>query len=198
MAAEGGAWLPPPLDRRPALKTPRLVLTPPRPADAADLVAAANDPDVVRWLARVPHPYTARDAAFFLDIVAPAECVYLARRRDTGALVGSIGLKPRPAGEGELGYWLARAEWGNGFATEAGRAIVALAFGPLGLGRLTATVVEHNTASARVLAKLGFVETGRSDRPVLFIGREAPHIELALERPTPAPAGVEAPDPGSA
>lgn len=183
MPAEGRAWLPPPLGRRSVLETRRLILTPPDPSDASDLIAAVNDPEVVRWLARVPHPYTEADAAFFLEVVAPAEFPCMARLRDGGALVGMIGLKPGPDATGELGYWLARAMWGQGFATEAAGALVEHAFGSLGLGRLTATVADGNPASRRVLKKLGFVETGRSDRHALFLGRDVPVTEMELARP---------------
>lgn len=194
-AGEGLGWPLLALDRRPTLVTQRLTLEPPvATRDMAEFVAAANDPEVVRWLARVPHPYTHRDAAYFFAIVAQAEFVFLVRRRDTGALVGSIGLKPRGDDTAELGYWLAHAQWRHGFATEAARALVDQAFSGLGLARLTAAVAVENRASLRVLQKVGFTETGRSSRPLLSLGGDAPHIELALAAPqaggsAPRPAG---------
>jgi ribosomal-protein-alanine N-acetyltransferase len=83
--------------------------------------------------------------------------------RGTGALVGEAGLIPF-GGEGpdvELGYAFGRPYWRRGFATEAGRAVLAEALGPLGLDRVVAVTQPANVASQRVLAKLGFVPAGR-------------------------------------
>lgn len=171
------------LDRRPVLTTGRLTLSPPRMCDAEDLVRAVNDPAVVRWLARVPFPYTLDDAAYFLGQIAPAELNYLIRRTDTGALAGAIGLKPQSASAGELGYWLASAHWGEGIATEAARRLVDFALDELKLTRLTAFAALENTRSVKVLEKLGFVQSGRSLRHVLVLGREVPHIDFHLDAP---------------
>ena len=85
--------------------------------------------------------------------------------RATGALAGEAGLIPF-GGEGpdvELGYAFGRAFWGRGLATEAGRAVLAEAFGPLGLERVVAVTMPVNLGSQRVLAKLGFVPAGRRE-----------------------------------
>ena len=63
----------------------------------------------------------------------------------------------------ELGYWIARRHWGRGFATEAGRAVLAMAR-TLGHARIAASHFLDNPASGRVLAKLGFRATGRTIR----------------------------------
>ena len=83
----------------------------------------------------------------------------------TGEVIGYCGLVDASHGtsdEPELAFELLRAQWGRGYATEAGRAIVDWADGA-GYRRLWATVRDWNTASRRVLTKLGFVETGRVD-----------------------------------
>ena len=82
--------------------------------------------------------------------------------RETGAMAGEAGLVPL-GGEGpqiELGYAFGTAFWGRGLATEVGRAILAEAFGPLGLERVVAVTRPDNLASQRVLAKLGFTPAG--------------------------------------
>ncbi len=84
-----------------------------------------------------------------------------ARTHGAPRLVGGIGLEQRDAGV-ELGYWIARAYWGLGFATEAGRAIVDIADKALRLPRLVAGHFADNPASARVLRKLGFEPTGET------------------------------------
>ncbi len=83
----------------------------------------------------------------------------------TGQVIGYCGLVVNakvPEGEPELAYELLTASWGNGYATEAARAVVAWAHAS-GHHRIWATVREWNTASRRVLAKLGFTETGQVD-----------------------------------
>jgi len=85
--------------------------------------------------------------------------------RETGEVVGEAGLKPFEDGgrDVEIGYAFGPASWGRGYATEAGRAILNEAFGPLGLERIVAVTSEENSRSQRVLAKLGFILVGRRD-----------------------------------
>jgi [ribosomal protein S5]-alanine N-acetyltransferase len=78
--------------------------------------------------------------------------------RESGLLIGEAGLFPlAPDGpDVALGYAFGSAYWGRGYATEAARAVMAEAFGPLGMERLVAITREANAGSRRVLAKLGF------------------------------------------
>lgn len=74
-----------------------------------------------------------------------------------GEDIGCCGLKPRPApGELELGYYLAPAYWGGGYAAEAARSVVAHAFDALGISALFALHHPDNHGSGRVLEKVGF------------------------------------------
>ena len=88
-------------------------------------------------------------------------------RQDTGEVIGYCGLL-FGEDEPELAYELLRAAQGCGYATEAGRAVVAWA-GEAGYPRLRATVWDWNTASRRVLEKLGFRETGRDGDTLLAV-----------------------------
>ncbi len=83
--------------------------------------------------------------------------------RATGAMAGEAGLLPlgEAGPEIELGYAFGSAFWGRGLATEVGGALLAEAFGPLGLERVVAVTLPENLASQRVLAKLGFAPAGR-------------------------------------
>ena len=76
-------------------------------------------------------------------------------------LIGAGGFGRRPSGAVELGYWIARRHWNRGFATEAGRALVAIAK-TLKLPQIEASHFVDNPASGRVLEKLGFNPTGLS------------------------------------
>ena len=78
--------------------------------------------------------------------------------RESGHLIGEAGLFPLTPGGPDiaLGYAFGAPYWGQGYATEASRAVLAEAFGPLGLERVVAITREANFGSRRVLGKLGF------------------------------------------
>ena len=143
-------------------RTERLLLRPGWAEDAPALARAIADEQVVRNLATAPWPYRQEDAEAFL--AAPRDPImptFLIMERTGGdpRIVGSCGLARRPSGAVELGYWIARAHWGKGFATEAGRALLDIARA-LKLPRLEASHFVDNPASGRVLEKLGFEPTG--------------------------------------
>jgi len=71
----------------------------------------------------------------------------------------------------ELGYWIGRPWWGNGFATEAARAVVGQAFAGLGLARVFAHHFVSNPASGRVMQKIGMRQEGVLRRHVIKWGR---------------------------
>jgi len=143
-------------------RTPRLLLRPGFPEDAPALAAAIADEAIVRNLSTAPWPYRMRDAEAFLasprDPVLPSFLVF-ERKDGAPRLVGSCGLGRRASGAVEMGYWIARANWGRGFATEACGALIEIARA-LGLRQLAASHFIDNPASARVLDKLGFESTG--------------------------------------
>lgn len=145
------------------LRTERLLLRPGWSQDAPALHAAIGDERIVRNLATAPWPYTLEDAEAFLAAERKASEPSLLIFRRGGAapeLIGGIGFGRRPTGETEFGYWLARRHWGQGYATEAGRALVAAARDSLRVRRLDAGHFLDNPASGRVLEKLGFIPTG--------------------------------------
>ncbi|MBB3763135.1 GNAT family N-acetyltransferase [Sphingomicrobium lutaoense] len=143
-------------------RTPRLLLRPGWADDAPALARVLADKQIVMQLANAPWPYGLEEAEAFLssprDPVLPT---FLIVRRTEGApeLVGACGLARRPSGAVELGYWIARAHWGKGFASEAARAVIEIAR-TLGLRQLEASHAIDNPASGRVLEKLGFSATG--------------------------------------
>ena len=158
-------------------RTPRLLLRPGFPEDAPALATAIADETIVRNLATAPWPFHMRDAEAFLarprDPVLPSLLIF---ERTQGApwLVGSCGLGRRPSGAVEMGYWIARAHWSRGMATEACAALVEIAR-TLGLASLEGSHFLDNPASARVLEKLGFEPVGIvAPRMSCARGTEAP------------------------
>ena len=147
-----------------------------RRGDEDALVAIADDRAI--WLGvrdRFPSPYT-REAAeeWIASQVERGEPARDFAIVVDGELAGGIGLVP---GEdvyrcgAEIGYWVGRAWWGRGIATDAVSTMVDHAFGELGLERLEARVFESNPRSWRVLEKAGFRREGRLARSVVKAGR---------------------------
>ena len=81
--------------------------------------------------------------------------LWLIHEKDGTALVGTAGLRPLEDVGLEIFYSLATSAWGKGYATEAARAVLDHALGPLGLPEVLAEVDEGNTASIAVIERLG-------------------------------------------
>jgi ribosomal-protein-alanine N-acetyltransferase len=141
----------------------RLVLRRPGPADAASILDRyAADPAVTKFLSW-PRHRTVEDSHAFVhcsDEVWSATLAgpYLVWDRK-GELLGSTGLNVETPWRAATGFVLARAAWGQGYATEVAAAMVALA-ALIGLARLYALCHVENRASARVLQKTGFTFEG--------------------------------------
>ena len=167
------------------LTTERLHLRPFTEADRIAIHAVYADPDVMRYVGHGAHRTMSETIAalkVYGEVLERRGFSFLAvTERDGGALVGDAGLYPLGE-EVELGYTLARAAWGRGYATELGRALLAHAFDVLDAERVVALVEPDNAASRRVLEKVGM--TPLATRTAY--GR--PHVLYAVERPT-QPAG---------
>lgn len=145
--------------------TKRLFLRPPWAEDAAAVHAAIGHWDVVSMLASAPWPYTRADAEAFCAEVIPtgsAKLLIFTRDGRTPELVGGIGFAPRDGGgPPDLGYWITPGHQGCGYAVEAGRGMLALAFDGFRHREVTARHQVDNHASAKVLRRLGFEPTGQ-------------------------------------
>ena len=166
-------------------RSDRLLLRPIWPEDWQGVFSGIADEGVVRNLARAPWPYSEQDARDFTKrALAPNEPRFLITRARDACVVGCIGLdlndQEYPDAI-EIGYWIARPFWGQGFATEAGRAVLSIAH-TLGYRRVVGSHFLDNPASGRVLEKLGFEPTGRVvERHSCGRGEQAPTAEYALE-----------------
>jgi len=143
-------------------RSQRLLLRPIWPEDWQGVLAGIADEGVVRNLSSVPWPYGEHHAReFAARPVEPLFPRFLITRARDAQVVGCIGIGPiEPWGQTELGYWIARPFWGQGFATEAGRAVLGIAKA-LGHRELVSAHFLDNPASGQVLRKLGFETTGR-------------------------------------
>jgi RimJ/RimL family protein N-acetyltransferase len=144
-------------------RTQRLTLRPAWIEDAPALARAIGHYEVIANLSQPPWPYTLGDAEEFLRKARGPEdlfCLILLHEGPATRLIGGIGLHREESGY-EFGYWLTPDAWGRGYATEAGRAVLANARHSLRLGRLRARHFVDNPASGNVLRKLGFTPSGR-------------------------------------
>jgi RimJ/RimL family protein N-acetyltransferase len=143
-------------DCTPVLETERLVLRAPRIEDAKAVAALANDRRIAENTLRIPHPYTYADATQWIATAntRPGETTFLISR--DADIVGVCGFNLREGSEPEIGYWLGAPYWGNGYATEAVRALIDHAFAAHGHTALQAGARVSNPASRHVLEKCGF------------------------------------------
>ncbi|MDY7094782.1 MAG: GNAT family protein [Acidobacteriota bacterium] len=163
-----------PNSARPTLVTQRLLLRPFQDSDALELHRLAGERAIADTTLNVPHPYPLEAAG---EWIAGHEDLWRERRQmicavtvagegdedgpPGGALVGSAGLRlDLQHSRGELGYWIGVPYWRRGYATEAARAVLDFGFRGLGLHRIHAQVLGGNTASGRVLLKLGLRQEG--------------------------------------
>jgi RimJ/RimL family protein N-acetyltransferase len=140
---------------------PRLRLRPFKPEDGEAVVAALNDWQVAQWLIAPPHPYGQADFERYAEIVRqdhaggiPTQFAIAQTAGDT--VIGCMAVVAKPDGVGELGYWFARAYWGQGLASEAATAVIQAAERNPAIRRLAATTDPENAASRRLLVKAGF------------------------------------------
>lgn len=108
---------------------------------------------------------------------------------ETGQFIGFTGLNPMPpdvpgAGGMEIGWRLSRHAWHHGYATEAARASVEVAFEGAGLTELWSMTAVLNEPSQAVMRRIGMTEAGRFEHPRVPAGhRLQPHVVYHLDRP---------------
>jgi RimJ/RimL family protein N-acetyltransferase len=134
--------------------------------------------EVMRWLGAQPRrPVPTLEAmrerlAIILERGAeqPGYGLWPLALRVTGTVVGAVLLQPLPGddGEVEIGWHLNPDHWGHGYATEAGRGVLALAFGPGRHGRppdrVLAVVDPDNARSQAVCRRLGMTHLGQTEQ----------------------------------
>ena len=148
------------------LETERLILTGWNLSDEDidGLYAYAKNPNVGPNAGWKPHESREESKKIIEELFLPHE-VWSIREKETGKVIGSIGLEPDRRREDvksmEMGYSLAEESWGKGYMTEAARAVIDYAFGELGLVVLAICTGPENRRSQRVIEKCGFQYEGR-------------------------------------
>ena len=142
------------------LETERLKLEPWQPGHWLELKPIAQDPEVMRYISNGEHWPDERIREFVARQIACHEgrgfCMWRLLSKETGAMIGFCGLQPlAETPEIEIGWWLARAWWAKGLATEAAREAMKFGFERAGLERMVAIAQRENRASLHVMEKLG-------------------------------------------
>ena len=144
------------------LETNRLGLRPWDDFDGDELFELAKEPEIGRWCGWEPHKRIA-DSMFVLHNFLEVKENYAICLKSDKKLIGSIGLNfdnftrlPLKDGECELGFWIGKPFWGNGYASEAADRLIKHAFDDLNLSLIWFRYVEGNEKSKRIQEKLGF------------------------------------------
>ena len=165
------------------IKTERLKIKYPEIDDRNELTHLINDYDVAQWLS-IPFPYTVTDAEEFIERAqekALKHESYNFMIFQNNKLLGGIALTECNGPSCELGYWLGKQYWGNGFATEAVGGILSFGFDELKLNNIFAAYKIGNEASKNVLKKCGFHFFREFQEFDTVIQKEAHLIEMVVK-----------------
>ena len=142
------------------LETERLMLRRPTLADVKAIARLANDRRIAENTRRLPHPYSQDHAIEFVRGTADDDrgTVFLIENNHTP--MGMVGVDWREPEAPELGYWLGVEHWGQGFGTEAARAVIDFTFEEFDVEQLMAGARVTNPSSRNILEKCGFQWSG--------------------------------------
>ncbi|MBX9942703.1 MAG: GNAT family N-acetyltransferase [Reyranella sp.] len=162
------------------LRTERLVLRRPVLADATALHVIFSDPLAMRYWSSLPHRTLDQTEAWIAGTLqSAAEGVgddFVIEHQ--GQVIGKCGLWR----DAELGFLLAPAAWGQGYAREAVAAVLARAFDTPGRLQVVAETDPRNARSAALLRRVGFRETGRAERTFCLGGEWSDSVYFALDK----------------
>jgi RimJ/RimL family protein N-acetyltransferase len=155
----------------PRLCTERLVLRPFTLEDAKEVQRLAGHWDVASTTANIPYPYEDGMAEDWIsthqETFEKGEGVVYAITLKDGRLLGAISLMAMIEDhQAELGYWIGKPYWNQGYCTEAGKELLRYGFDVLGLNRIHASHISRNPASGRVMQKLGMSYEGERKQHV--------------------------------
>jgi [ribosomal protein S5]-alanine N-acetyltransferase len=160
-----------------------VTLSRPTPADQTDFIAAVQASKALHhpWM---DSPDTPERYARYLARADRQDCAcFLVRHESCGGLVGFVNINNIIRGAlqgGFLGYAAFASHAGRGLLTQGLRAVIAVAFGELGLHRLEADIQPGNTRSINMAKRLGFAREGLSPQYLMIDGAWRDHERWAL------------------
>jgi RimJ/RimL family protein N-acetyltransferase len=142
------------------LETERLMLRRPTLADVKAIAHLANDRRIAENTRRLPHPYSHDHAIEFVRAIANDQRETAFLIENNFVPIGMVDLDWRQPDAPELGYWLGVEHWGQGFGTEAARAVIDFAFDEFNVEHLISGARVANPSSRNILEKCGFQWSG--------------------------------------
>lgn len=175
------------------LEAPRVYLRPPRPRDWRRWAALREESRdfLTPWEPSWPrdalsrHAFIRRLRRQLVEWRHDEGYSFLIFRKGDNALLGGASFANVRRGVAQmasLGYWVGAAHARAGYMTEAGRVMLAFGFHELGLHRIEAACLPHNTASRALLARLGFREEGLARDYLMIDGLWQDHVTCAVLR----------------
>jgi ribosomal-protein-alanine N-acetyltransferase len=162
------------------LETERLRLRPARESDLDALHVVLTDPEVMRYWSTPPHATLDETRTWLTKMMAAAPEQGIERVIEhAGEVVGKVAFFRLS----EVGFILRRDLWGRGIAREAVARLIAHVWATYDVSTLSADVDPRNDASIGLLARLGFVESGRAERTWCVGGVWCDSVYLKLARP---------------
>ena len=155
------------MKKHPILQTNRLTLRPFTLADVPEVQRLAGDRDIAATTLHIPHPYEDGAAEQWIskhqqEFEQGEQLTFAITHRIEHYLIGCIGLSSisREHETAEVGYWIGKPYWNQGYCTEATAAVLKYAFEDLKLNRVHARHFKNNPASGRVVQKVGMKYEG--------------------------------------
>jgi RimJ/RimL family protein N-acetyltransferase len=151
----------------PTIPTARLLLGTFESDDAPDLQRLAGAREIADTTVSIPHPYELDHALAWIgnqhrEAVRGRATNFAIRLLPGSLLIGSVGLRDidHEHHQAELGFWIGREWWGQGYAREAAAAVIRFGFETLGLNRIYAHHMARNPSAGRVLLHVGMQQEG--------------------------------------
>ncbi|MBT2632781.1 GNAT family N-acetyltransferase [Bacillus sp. ISL-101] len=148
------------------ITTKRLVLRLFQKSDAVAVTKLCNNYNIYKNTLYLPYPYSLDDALSWIEhpldnFNANKSYEFAITDKENGELYGAIALSNNQKfNNGEIAYWIGEKFWGNGYATEAAQVILHFAFEEKQYHKVFARYFNSNSASGRVMQKLGLKKEG--------------------------------------
>ena len=150
------------------IRTVRLILRPFNIEDSMHVQNLAGAREISDVTANIPHPYLYGMAQKWISTHPEnwkkrERATFAIVLIETGQLIGCISLISINTEQPELGYWIGVDYWGNGYCTEACKAIIRFGFNELGLPKIFGKHLSRNPSSGKVMTNSGlsYIQTGR-------------------------------------
>lgn len=158
------------------LETERLILRKPKRTDWKDIVEGAGDLAVSKYLVSVPHPYTKKDAFWWIDRTIKKwgktkkeDYSFMIELKSEKKVIGSTGIHKIDYFNGKAitGSWINKKYWKKGYILEAKVPVLDFAFNKLKLRKIETAAFVNNKASNAMSKRLGFKLEGTKRKTVV-------------------------------